>query len=322
VSFAEPLRLLLIVVPLVLLGAYLFVQRSRRRYALRFTSVDLLASVAPRRPGWQRHISAALMLVALFALVVGLARPTRNERVARQRGTIMLAIDTSGSMSATDVAPSRLAAAEVAARRFVEKLPNGLKVGLLSFDSQARVLAWPASDHAAVLAALDHLQVGGGTATGDAIFESLAAIRAQPRAANGKRPAAAIVLMSDGSPTIGRNGQSPAQAVTDATAAAKAASVPIDSIAFGTAQGTVNLQGEVVAVPADPAAMSEIASGSGGKSFTAVTGNELNAVYDQIRMSVGFDTVPRDLTGWFLALGLFVLFLSSGAGLVWSQRLP
>ena len=321
-SFAEPLRLLLILVPLVLLGAYFFVQRSRRKYALRFTSVELLASVAPRRPGWQRHISAALMLVALVALVVGLAGPTHNERVARQRGTIMLAIDTSGSMSATDVAPTRLAAAEDAARRFVEKLPRGLKVGLLSFDSGARVLASPASDHAGVLAALDHLQVGGGTATGDAIYQSLATIAAQPRAANGKRPAAAIVLMSDGSPTIGRNGESPTQTVTQATAAAKAAGVPVDSIAFGTAQGTVNLQGEVLSVPADPAAMAQIAEGSGGKSFTAVTGTELNAVYDQIRMSVGYDTVPRDLRGWFLGLGLFVLFLSSGAALVWSQRLP
>ena len=128
--------------------------------------------------------------------------------------------------------------------------------------------------------------------------------------------------MSDGSPTIGRNGETPAQSVTEATAAAKAARVPVDSIAFGTQQGTINLQGEVLSVPADPAAMSAIASGSGGKSFTAVTGTELNAVYDQIRMSVGFDNVPRNLTAWFLGLGLFVLFLSSGAALVWSQRLP
>ena len=134
-SFASPSRLLLIVLPLGLLGAYILVQRSRRKYALRFTSVDLLASVAPRRPGWQRHISAALMLLALLALVVGLAGPVRKVRVARQRGTIMLAIDTSRSMSATDVAPDRLSAAEDAARLFVEKLPAGLKVGLLTFDA-------------------------------------------------------------------------------------------------------------------------------------------------------------------------------------------
>jgi Ca-activated chloride channel family protein len=322
VSFGAPLRLVLIVVPLVLLGAYLLVQRSRRKYAVRFTSVELLASVAPRRPGWQRHISAALMLVALLALIVGLARPTRDERVARQRGTVMLAIDTSVSMSATDVTPSRLAAAEAAARRFVDKLPAGLKVGLLTFDRDARVLAAPATDHQAVLTALDNLRIAGGTATGDAIYGSLAAISSQPRGADGKKAGAAIVLMSDGAPTIGRSGRSPDQTVADGTAAAKQAGVPIDSIAFGTANGTVSIQGETVSVPADPHAMSAIADGSGGKSFTAVSGGELNEVYEQIRLSVGYDTVPRDLTGWFLGLGVFVLFLTSGAALVWSQRLP
>jgi len=321
VSFASPLRLLLIVVPLVLLGAYLLAQRSRRKYALRFTSVELLASVAPRRPGWQRHISAGLMLLALLALVVGLAGPTHNVRVARQRGTIMLAIDTSGSMSATDVNPNRLSAAEDAARRFVDKLPRGLKVGLLSFDSQARVLAFPTLDHNVVLSAINGLQVHGGTATGDAIYQSLAAIAAQPRAAGGKRAAAAIVLMSDGTPTIGRDGQSPRQTVVDATAAAKSAGVPIDSIAFGTPDGTVNVQGEIIPVPADPQAMADIAAGSGGKSFRAVNGTQLNSVYDQIRKSVGYDTVPRDLTDWFLGLGLVMLILTSGAALVWTQRI-
>jgi Ca-activated chloride channel homolog len=322
VSFASPLRLLLIVVPALLLGAYLLAQRSRRKYALRFTSVDLLASVAPRRPGWQRHISAALMLFAVLALVVGLAGPTRKVRVAKQRGTIMLAIDTSGSMSATDVAPNRLAAAEDAARRFVEKLPKGLKVGLLSFDSTARVVASPTLEHKVVLSAIDGLAVHGGTATGEAIYQSLAAIAAQPRAAGGKPAAAAIVLMSDGTPTLGRDGQSPQQTVAEATAAAKQARVPIDSIAFGTPGGSIQVQGEVVSVPADPQAMQEIAAGSGGKSFSAVSGSELNSVYDQIRKSVGYDTVPRDMTDWFLGLGLVMLILTSGAALVWSQRLP
>ena len=116
-SFGSPWRLLLIVAPLILLVAYIVVQRTRRNYALRFTSVELLASVAPRRPGWQRHVSAVLMLIALLALVVGLARPSRSVRVAKERGTIILAIDTSGSMAATDVTPSRLAAAEASARR-------------------------------------------------------------------------------------------------------------------------------------------------------------------------------------------------------------
>jgi Ca-activated chloride channel homolog len=320
-SFASPGRLLLVVVPLLLLGAYILVQRSRRKYALRFTSVDLLASVAPRRPGWQRHISAALMLFAVLALVVGLAGPTRSARVARQRGTIMLAIDTSGSMAATDVTPSRLAAAETAARRFVEKLPKGLKVGLLSFDSSARVVASPTSDHTTVLAAINNLDVGGGTATGDAIFDALDAIAALPKGADGKPAPAAVVVMSDGAPTIGRNGETPMQTVEEATAAAKKASVPIDSIAFGTSTGSIQIQGEEVPVPADPQTMAQIASGSGGKSFTAVSANQLNSVYDQIRKSVGYDTVHRDMTAWFTGLGLVLLILTAGAALVWTQRI-
>ena len=320
-SFASPWRLLLVVAPLILLVAYLLVQRSRRKYALRFTSVDLLASVAPRRPGWQRHISAALMLTAVLALVVGLAGPTRSVRVARQRGTIMLAIDTSGSMSATDVTPSRLVAAETAARRFVDKLPSGLKVGLLSFDTSARVVAAPTSDHETVLTAIEGLHVGGGTATGDAIYQALDAIAALPKGADRKQAPAAVVVMSDGAPTIGRNGESPMQTVQEATAAAKKVGVPIDSIAFGTPNGTIQIQGEVVAVPADPQTMSQIASGSGGKSFTAVSANQLNSVYDQIRKSVGYDTVHRNLAAWFTGLGLVLLILTAGAALVWTQRI-
>jgi Ca-activated chloride channel homolog len=321
VSFASPWRLLLVVVPLIMLVAYILVQRSRQKYALRFTSVDLLASVAPRRPGWQRHISAALLLVAVLALVGGLANPTRNVRVARQRGTIMLAIDTSGSMAATDVTPTRLKAAQTAARSFVEKLPKGLKIGLLSFNTSTTVVASPSADHAPVLAAIDGLQVGGGTATGEAIFQSLNAIAALPKAADGKKAPGVIVVMSDGSPTIGRNGESPQQTVQEATAAAKQASVPIDSIAFGTATGSIQIQGEEVSVPADPQTMQQIAAGSGGKSFTAKSANQLNSVYEQIRKSVGYDTVHRDMAAWFTGIGLVLMILTAGAALLWSQRL-
>ncbi len=321
-SFEEPWRLAILLAPLALLLAYVIAQRSRRKYALRFTSVDLLASVAPRRPGWQRHVSAVLMLAAVSALVLGFARPTTTKKVARQRGTVLLAIDTSGSMAATDVTPSRLVAAEAAARRFIAGLPAGLKVGLLSFDSSARVLVTPTSDHVPVLAAVDALSIGGGTATGDAIYGALAAVSAQPPGADGKKAPAAVVLMSDGSPTIGRAGQTPAETVSEATAAASKAGVPIETIAFGTPAGTVTIQGETVPVPADPQAMAKIASGSGGKSFTATTGSQLNAVYDQIRRTVGFDTVRTDITEWFTGLALLLAVLTAGAALVWMQRIP
>ena len=321
-NFEEPWRLAILAAPVALLLAYVVAQRSRRKYALRFTSVDLLASVAPKRPGWQRHVSAALMLAAVSALVFGFAKPTATKKVARQRGTVLLAIDTSGSMAATDVSPSRLVAAQTAARRFVTGLPAGLKVGLLQFDSTARVLVAPTSDHTPVLAAVDALSIGGGTATGSAIDSALAAATALPAGADGKKAPAAVVLMSDGSPTIGRAGQSPEETVAAATAAAKKAGVPIDTIAFGTSGGTVTIQGESVPVPADPQAMAKIASGSGGKSFTATTGNQLNAVYDQIRRTVGFDTVRTDITEWFIGLALLLAVLTAGAALVWMQRIP
>ncbi len=321
-SFEEPWRLLLLIAPMVLLVGYVIVQRARRKYALRFTSVDLLASVAPKRPGWQRHVSAVLMVAAVAALALGFARPTGIKKVARQRGTIMLVIDTSGSMAATDVAPSRLVAAQTAARQFIDGLPSGLKIGLMSFDTQARVLASPTSDHAPVLAAVNALTIGGGTATGVAINSALSTIGALPPGSDGQKAPAAIVLMSDGAPTIGDGTQSPAATAEQATAAAKTAQVPIDTIAFGTASGSVTIQGETVPVPSDPETMKAIAAGSGGKSFTATSGKELNSVYAQIRKVVGFDSVKTDLTEWFTGLGLLLTILTAGAALWWTQRIP
>ena len=327
-SFQEPWRLLILVVPVALLVAYVLAQRTRRKYAVRFTSVDLLASVAPKRPGWQRHVSAVLMLLAVAALAFGFAKPSGTKKVARQRGTIILAIDTSGSMAATDVAPSRLVAAQEAARRFIAGLPSGLKVGLMSFDTNARVLVTPTTDHVPVLAGVNALTIGGGTATGPAIETALQSVASLPPGSDGQKAPAAIVLMSDGSPTLGPNG-SPAgaeQTVTDAVAAAKTANVPIDTIAFGTASGSVTITQdgvtETIPVPADPEAMAAIASGSGGKSFTATSGKQLNAVYDQIRKVVGFDKVPSDLTEWFVGLALLLAILTAGAALVWMQRIP
>jgi Ca-activated chloride channel homolog len=322
VSFGAPGRLLFVVAPIALLVAYIVGQRIRQKYALRFTSVDLLASVAPRRPGWQRHISAALMLLALLFLVVGFARPTRTVKIAKERGTIILTIDTSSSMASTDVPPSRLEAAKEAAKRFVDRLPPGLQVGLLSFDSSVTLRVPPTSDHPTVDAAIDSLEFNGGTATGSAIKASLDAIKALPVDAKGKTPGAAIVLMSDGTPTIGDQGESPAQTVEKETAAAKDAGVPIDTIAFGTPGGVIDRQGEQIPVPADPEAMKQIANGSHGKSFTAQTVDQLNSVYDQIRRTVGYDTKQQDVTGWFTGIALVVALLTAVAALVWVQRIP
>jgi Ca-activated chloride channel homolog len=320
-SFLAGWRLLLLVGPMALVVGYLLAERSRRKAAVRFTSVDLLASVAPRRPGWQRHVPAIALLGALVVLVLGFARPTWDVRTPKQRATVVLTLDTSASMTADDVAPTRLAAAQAQAQTFAQALPAGLQLGLVAFDQNAQMLVAPTADRSTVLAAIHHLQVGGGTATGDAISLALNAITALPPGADGKPAPAAIVLMSDGAPTIGRGDQSPMQAVDAAAVSAKQVGVGISTIAFGTQNGSVTVQGHVVGVPSDPATMSRIAAESGGQSFTAETAKQLKSVYDQIGRSVGYDVHRTEITAWFTGIGLALAMLAAIAALLWSPRL-
>jgi Ca-activated chloride channel homolog len=320
-TFLSPLRLVLLIAPLALAAAYLIALRTRQRYTVRFTSVALLESVAPRRPGWQRHVAPVVLAVALVVMILGFARPAHASKVPRQRATVVLALDTSGSMGASDVSPSRLVAAEQQARKFVNGLPSGIKVGLVSFDSTARVLVTPTADRSTVLSALDQLQLGGGTATGDAISLALDTVAAQSGGTSEKAVPAAIVVMSDGTPTIGRADQTPLETVNEASAAAKHTGVPVDTIAFGTATGTVHIQGQEVAVPSDPAAMASIAQQTNGKTFTAETAGQLSSVYSQIGRLVGYDTVTHELTAGFTGAATVLLILAAGAALWWTQRL-
>jgi Ca-activated chloride channel family protein len=320
-TFLSSWRLLLLAGPAALLVAYLLAQRARRRTVVRFTSVDMLASVAPRRPGWQRHIAAGALLGALVLLVIGFAQPARALRTPRQRATVILTLDTSGSMVAGDVSPSRLGAAQQAAKTFVRALPSGVQLGLVTFSNTASVLVAPTSDRTTVLAAIDTLRADGGTATGDAIQLSLNAIAALPPGADGKKAPAAIVLMSDGAPTIGRGDQSATQAVTAASAAAKQAGVHINTIAFGTTDGVVVVQGRAIGVPADPAAMAQIASDTGGRTFTATSASQLRSVYNEIGRVVGYDVHRHEITAWFAGIGLAVAMVAAIAALIWNQRL-
>jgi Ca-activated chloride channel family protein len=320
-TFLESWRLVFLIVPILLVVAYVVRQRQRQKYAVRFTSVDLLASVAPRRPGWQRHLPAAGLLAAIALLVFGVARPAQATKVARQRGTVIIALDTSESMGATDVDPNRLDAAKNAAKRFVDSLPEGLQVGLLSFDQSASMMVSPTADRTSVDAGIAQLELGPGTATGPAISLALQAISALPPAADGTPAPAVIVLMSDGTPTVGTGDLSPAEAVTQATTAAKAASVPVNTIAFGTPNGTVNVQGQDHPVPADPQAMAQIASDTGGQTFDARTAGQLSDIYSKIATTIGYDTQLHEITVWFTAFGLVAAGLAAVAALVWTQRL-
>ncbi|HSS09992.1 MAG TPA: VWA domain-containing protein [Acidimicrobiales bacterium] len=320
-TFLSAWRLVLLAAPVALLLAYLAAQRARRKSVVRFTSVDMLASVAPRRPGWQRHIPAGVLLGALVLLVLGFAQPAQALRTPKQRATVILTLDTSGSMVATDVTPSRLGAAQEAARGFVNALPPGVQIGLVTFSTNATMAVAPTSDRSTVLAAIGGLQADGGTATADAIDLGLKAVAALPPGANGKPAPAAIVLMSDGTPTIGQGDLSPDQAVTNAAAAAKAAGVTINTIAFGTQNGTVTIQGQTLAVPSDPSAMAQIASATGGHTFTAETASQLKSVYNQIGRVVGYDVHRHEITAWFTGIGLGLVLLAGVGAIVWTQRI-
>jgi Ca-activated chloride channel family protein len=320
VIFLSPERLFLLLVPVALLVAYLFAMRARQRAAVRFTDVDLLASVAPRRPGWQRHIPATLLLIALAVMTVGFAQPATEQRIPRDIASLVLVLDTSGSMAASDVEPTRLAAAQDKARAFVDELPDGLQVGLVTFSRDAQVVTSPTRDRAAVLAAIDSLQVGGGTGTAAGINTALDAIESLPPAASGQPAPAALVLMSDGTPTLGVDGLDAEQSADLAAIRAREAGIPVNAIAFGTPDGIVALPDGLLAVPYDPEAMERIAEQSGGQAFTAETSNELGEVYDRIGRDVAFSVETTEITAGFTGAALLLSALAAAAALYWNQR--
>jgi Ca-activated chloride channel family protein len=320
-TFLSAWRLVLLLAPAALVAAYLVVQRRRHAQVLRFTSVDLLSSVAPKRSGWQRHLSAVGLLLSLVALVIAFAQPVMALPTPRDKATILLALDTSASMSSDDVSPNRLAAAEAEATTFVKGLPDSVQVGLVTFDTAARLMVAPTDDHAQVLDALTNLSVGPGTATAAGIRTSLAAVQGARTDDSGKKAPAAIVLMSDGTPTVADDGEDPVTAANTAAAEAKQAGVPVDTIAFGTVNGTVNVHGQDVPVPVDVAAMQTIADTSGGKAYTAETADQLGAAYAKISGTVAYEVKTQEITALVAGIALALAIAAAVAGLVWNQRL-
>lgn len=304
-------RLWLLLAVAAVAAAYVFLQRRRRHHAVRFTNLELLASIAPSRPGWRRHVAAGVLVASLLVLVVGFARPTMAQRVPRKQATLMLAIDTSISMQATDVAPSRLAAAQQAATDFVEHLPSGFRLGLISFDGNARVLVAPTTEHETVVAAIGTLRLGQRTAAGEAVFTALDTLAAEQATEN---DAARIVLMSDGATTTGRP-------VVMAAAAAAEAKVPVSTIAFGTDQGTVTFSGQTVPVPVDREAMQDLAQTTGGTFFEAASGEELTAVYRDIGSTVAYRTIRNEITATWTGVGLVLLAAGLVLSMLWSGRI-
>ena len=356
-NFLAPQLLLgLLLIP-VAIGAYVWTQRRRSRYAVRFTNLELLANLAPKRPGWRRHLPPALYLAAIGGLLFALARPTMLVNVPREDATVILGIDVSGSMTAVDVSPTRLDAAKSAATAFLDQLPAGVRVGLVAFSSQPRTLVEPTADRQTVRTAIDGLVAKGGTAMGDALNAMLdvaenvqkadaaattpgAATAPTPTPSPSSSPApgaaaspapgagtttdtplVAGILLSDGANSTGSTDP------LDAANRASTLGVPIYTIALGTPTGQVQVQNDqgqlvTVDVPPDRATLANIAEVTGGTAFDAPTSADLQAVYDHLQSRIGYVPETQEVTSAMAAAALVCVVAGAGLASLWFGRLP
>lgn len=326
-TFASPWWLLLLLVAGGLVAGYLVVLRRRRRDVVRFTNLALLERVAPRRPGWWRHLPAAALIAAVAVLAVALAGPMAEAKVPRNRATVVLVIDVSLSMKATDVTPSRLAAAQAAAKGFADQLTPGVNLGLVSFAGTAAVLVSPTTDRDAVKRAVDSLRLSEATATGEAIFAALQSVETFSTAIAGASaegpPPARIVLMTDGKQTVpGPDGENEPRGAFTAARKAAEAKIPVSTISFGTDYGSIEIDGEPVPVPADDTSMRVIAQLSGGQFFDAASAAELRQVYAELGEQIGYEVRRVDTSKPWLAGGVLLLVAGVGSGLALGRRLP
>lgn len=315
-SFRAPGWWWLLLAVAALAAVYVLLQRRRPAYTARFTNLALLESVAPKRPGWRRHLPAAAFVLAFVPLIGALAGPRHQTQVARNRATIVLAIDTSLSMQATDAKPDRLEAAKKAAEEFVSVVPPDLNVGLVSFNGTATIQVTPTTDRAELRARIQSLKLGESTAIGEALYASLSALNAVPLPRNAKKVPARIILMSDGSTTVGRSNESGA-------GAAKKDGVPVDTIAFGQIGTTITLPPDPtpIDVSVDREALKKIAEETGGNAYTATSASQIRDIYHGLAKAVGYDTVNEDLTPWFVGGGLVLLVVAAALSLTWSNRM-
>ena len=345
-TFERPLLLLtLLLVPLAI-ALYVFAERRRMRYAVRFTNVDVLAGVVGGRRIWRQYVPLVLFLLALAALCIGMARPQRTTLVAKDRATVILVVDVSRSMEAKDVKPSRIGAATEAVRVFLDKVPDRLQVGLIAFAGDPAIAAPPTTDHGLVRDALRTLEwypSFGGTAIGDALAEAvrvgqqavgggngnLASVTAAPQSST--HGLVSILFLSDGAQTRGQ------LLPLEGADRAKQAGIPVYTVALGTPNGTLQFGGGAqqpqgfpngfgfsrrVPVPPDPATLRAIANHTGGRFFEARDAKSLKAAYSQLGSRLGRKPGKTEVTYGFLIAAAVLLI---GAGLLsaaWSPRLP
>ena len=311
-SFGQPLLLLLLLAVPLLRALVAWWRRRRPGAGIPYPDLDVIAKADPG-PRLRRHLPLALALLALTGLVFALARPEVDRQVPRERATIMLAIDVSGSMAATDVDPYRLRAAQDAAARFVDEVPRQYQVGLVSFSGQANLLVAPTTDRAAMRRAIETLAPDGATAVGEAIESSLDAIRAVQPAndGDGRLESARIVVLSDGATTVGIP---PSVAAQDA----KEAGVPIFTVALGTENGVLS-NGQPV--PPDPVGLQEIADTTGGRAYQSDDAESVSAVYEHLGSFIGTESVRSEVTAWPAGIAVILLVLGAAAAWRFSPRL-
>ena len=326
-EFAHPWFFLFLLVIAALVAYYIVLQFARQKRILRFANMEMLEKVAPQRPKRWRHLPAILLVSSLVLFTVAMAGPQNDVRIPRNRAVVMLVIDVSQSMRATDVEPSRLAAAEVAAKQFADQLTPGINLGLISYAGTATVLVSPTTNRDAIKIALDKLQLADRTATGEAIFTALQAIATVGAVIGGAgggnedRPPGRIVLMSDGKETVPSNPDNPKGAYT-AARTAKDQGVPISTVSFGTPYGYVEINDQRQPVPVDEAMLKKIAELSDGTHYSASTLEQLKEVFTSLQDQIGYETVKGDASVGWLRLGTLLLALSALAAVLLNRRLP
>ncbi|MEV6904939.1 VWA domain-containing protein [Amycolatopsis sp. NPDC051372] len=322
-GFTSPWWFLLLILVAAVAVAYVLAQRARRKRVMRFANLELLDKVAPKTQGWIRHLPAVLIVLSLLVLTVALAGPTAEQKVPRNRATVVLVIDVSLSMEATDVAPNRLKAAQDAAKQFAENMTPGVNLGLISFAGTATVLVNPTTDRAGVVKAIDNLKLAQSTATGEGIFAAMQSIESFSAVVGGADgpPPARIVLMSDGKQTVPEDLYAPRGAYT-AAQAAKQAQMPISSISFGTTHGSVDIEGKPQDVRVDDDSLKEIARLSGGDFYKAASADELKKVYADLGEQIGYELKNADASKPWVVIGTLVLMIGAAAALLIGQRLP
>jgi Ca-activated chloride channel family protein len=322
-GFQNPWFFLALLAVLLVIGLYVVQQFARRRRVLRFANMEVLERVAPPHPSRWRHVPTILLAASLVLLTTAMAGPTSDVRIPLNRAVVMLVIDVSESMAANDVAPTRLAAAQEAGKKFADELTPAINLGLVEFAANASLVVSPTTNRSAVKAAIDALKPMPKTATGEGIFTALQAIATVGSVMGGGEgpPPARIVLESDGAENVPLDPNAPQGAFT-AARAAKAGGVQISTISFGTPYGTVDYEGATIPVPVDDQTLQEICKITDGQAFHADSLESLEQVYSTLQRQIGYETVKGDASLAWMLLGAVVLAGAVLAGLALNSRLP